>query len=290
MKKYHNLGELLLDFRKHRGMTQLDLSAILEVDVRTVIRWEKNESLIKPEKEIILIENLGIPHQVIRNLNTDHPIPVYFDFKRWLYALSLLSSMVRSSKEFKTEYELHTSRIETLKDEKDIEFINYIQKNQKNCSPLRKEVVETAARILPEINLVIRDQSGFHGGHISILPIKYEAYEAIRDQKMKEQELKVQHLTSNMDDDPKVYYFYSIYSSSLENNFYLVNRLLFYFKKLYDTNYIFAGITFQELKIERFREMGFQVIWQKPVADHPEWTATFLTGNFDAFLFNEKEC
>lgn len=289
MKKYHTLGELLVDFRKNRNLTQIDFAAMLDVDVRTVIRWEKNESLIKTEKERILIENLGIPHQVIRNLNTDRPISVYFDFKRWLYSLTLLSGMVKSSKEFKTEHEFETSRIETLKDEKDFEFITYIQKNQKNCTPLRKEVIETAARILPEINLVIRDQSGYHGGHISILPLKYEVYEAIRDQKMKENELRVQHLSSYMDDDPKVFYFYSIYSNSLDNTYYLINKMLFYFKKLVEVNYIFAGVTFQELKVERFKEMGFQVLWQKEVENHPEWTASFLSGNFNKFLFDEKE-
>lgn len=289
MKKYHTLGELLVDFRKNRNLTQIDFAAMLDVDVRTVIRWEKNESLIKTEKERILIENLGIPHQVIRNLNTDRPIAVYFDFKRWLYSLTLLSSMVKSSKEFKTEHELETSRIETLKNNRDFEFITYIQKNQKNCTPLRKEVIETAARILPEINLVIQDQSGYHGGHISILPLRYEVYEAIRDQKMKENELRVQHLSSYMDDDPKIFYFYSIYSNSLDNTYYLINKMLFYFKKLVEVNYIFAGVTFQELKVERFKEMGFQVLWQKVVENHPEWTANFLSGNFNKFLFDEKE-
>lgn len=125
IKKYHTLGEFLVDYRKHRSLKQIDFAAMLDVDVRTVIRWEKNESLIKAEKEKILIVNMGIPHQVIRNLNTEQPIPVYFDFKRWLYSLTLLSSMVKSAKEFKTNEELHTSRIEPLANKEDFEFINY---------------------------------------------------------------------------------------------------------------------------------------------------------------------
>jgi hypothetical protein len=44
-----------------------------------VIRWEKNETLIKTEKEKFFTENLGIPHQVMRNLNTDNPILVFHD-------------------------------------------------------------------------------------------------------------------------------------------------------------------------------------------------------------------
>jgi len=284
--KYLTLGDFLIDYRKHRNLTQLDFSAMIDVDVRTVVRWEKNESLIKTDKEKILIENLGIPHQVIRNLNTDRPIAVYFDFNRWLYSFTLLSSMVRSSNEFKMEHDLETSRIETLTSEKDFEFISYIQKNQKNNKPIRIEVLKKAVEILPEINLVIRDNSGYHGGHISILPLKIEIYEAIRDQRMLENEIRVEHLSSFPEDEQSVYYFYSIYSSSNDNTFYLVSRIFSYFKKLKNIEYTFGGITFQQLELERFLEMGFQIIWQKEVKDHPEWMATFFSGNFNDFLFD----
>ena len=289
MKKYHTLGEFLVDFRKHRGLTQIDFAAMIDVDVRTVIRWEKNESLIKIEKEKLLIENLGIPHQVIRNLNTEQPIPVYFDFKRWLYSLTLLSSMVKHSKEFIADEEYHTTRIETIADDKDFEFISYIQKNQKNCAPLPPDVLKTATRLLPELNLVIREQSGYHGGHVSVFPLKFEVYEKIRDRKMTENELKVNDLAQFKDENPKVCYFYSIYSNSLDNTYYLVNRMLTYFKKQLSDNYIFAGITFQKLKVQRFREMGMQVIWEKTLDGHPDLKATFVSGNFNAFLSGTEQ-
>ncbi|WP_340113257.1 helix-turn-helix domain-containing protein [Maribellus mangrovi] len=284
MKKYHTLGEFLLDYRNHRGITQIDLAAMIDVDVRTVIRWEKNESLIKGEKEKILIENMGIPHQVIRNLNTEQPIPVYFDFERWGYSLTLLSSMVRHSKDFIAEEEYHTTRIETISYDKDFEFISYIQKNQKNCSPLPLEVLKTAARLLPDLNLLIREQSGYHGGHVSIFPLKFEVYEKIRDRKMKENELNVNDLTRFKDENPEVFYFYSIYSNSLDNSYYLVNRMLSYFKMQAPEAYIFAGITFQKLKVQRFREMGMQVVWEKTMEAHPDLKATFISGNFNEFL------
>jgi hypothetical protein len=215
---------------------------------------------------------------------------VYFDFERWLYALTLLSSMVKSSKEFKTDEEYHTSRIVTLSDDKDFDFINYIQKNQKNSKPLGIEVITAAAQILPDLNLVIRDQSGYHGGHISILPLKYESYKKIRDREINENQLTVNDLSRYMDEDPNVFYFYSIYSNSLDNTYYLVNKLLFYFKRPELPDYIFAGITFQKLKVERFREMGFQIIWEQIIEEHPDQKATFISGNFDEFLFGEQEC
>ncbi|WP_319499387.1 helix-turn-helix transcriptional regulator [uncultured Draconibacterium sp.] len=290
MKKYYSLSELLVDYRKHRQLTQIDFAAMLDVDVRTVIRWEKNESLIKADKERILIENMGIPHQVVRNLNTEQPIPVYFDFKRWLYSLTLLSSVVKSAKEFKTDEELHTTRIVSLTDDKDFDFITYIQQNQKNCNPLSRDVIKTATRLLPGLNFVIRDQSGYHGGHVSILPLKYEVYEKIRDQKMLENQLTTNDLARHNDEDTPVFYFYSIYSNSLDNTYYLINKMLFYFKKREELkNYILAGVTFQNLKVDHFRQMGFQVIWEKNVDGHPDHHATFLSGNFNRFFSNEIE-
>ena len=286
MKKYHNLGELLVDYRNHRQLTQLDFAAMLDVDVRTIIRWEKNETLIKSEKEKMLIEEFGIPHQVLRNLNTDLPIPVYFDFKKWMYSLTLLSSMFRNIHEIKNEIVHETSRIETLSQEQDFNFISYIQKNQKNCTPLNLDVVNAATKILPELNMVIREHSGFHGGHVSILPLKYHTYELIRDRKMNESEITVNDISRFfINDDPQVFYYYSIYSNSRDNNFYLLNKLLFYFKKRNPSNYIFAGISYQKIKVERFREAGFQIIWEQPLKDHPDQKATFLSGNFNSFLF-----
>jgi transcriptional regulator with XRE-family HTH domain len=287
MKRFHSLGEFLVDFRKHRNLTQLDFSVMLEVDVRTIIRWEKNESLIKAEKENLLIENFGIPHQVMRNLNTDLPLPVYFDFERWMYSLNLLSSVVRSSKEFKSDIEHETSRIETLKEEKDFNFISLIQQNQMNATPINLEVLKTAAQILPELNLVIHDHSGFHGGHISVLPLKFETYNLIRDKKLKENQLTLNNLT-RFPDQKQVFYFYSLYSNSKDNIFYLINRLLYYFKKRQLKDYVFAGITFQKLQVERFREAGFQVIWEEQMEDYPEYKATFLSGNFDEFLYSDE--
>jgi len=51
MKKYSNLGELLIDFRELNSLTQTDFAAKLGVDTRTIVRWEKNTTLIKPQKE-----------------------------------------------------------------------------------------------------------------------------------------------------------------------------------------------------------------------------------------------
>ena len=288
MKKYNSLGELLIDFRIHRNMSQLDFAALLDVDARTVIRWEKNESLIKVEKEKILIENLGIPHQVIRNLNTDKPIAIYFDFNRWAYSLTALSKMVANSSEFISDYEFDTDRIQTISKDEDIEFIASIQKNQKNCEPLRTEVIKMAAKLLPELNLVLYGQSGFHEGHISILPLKYESFVKLREKTMRENELSINDLNSNSDQKTPVFFYYSLYANSVDNTHYIMNRLLSHFRNKKYKDYIFAGISYRQQKVDRAQELGLKVIWEELPDEGCESTAIFVAGNFDEFLFGDN--
>jgi len=287
MKKYTSLGELLVDYRANRKISQLDFAALLDVDVRSVIRWEKNESLLKVEKEKLLIEKFGIPHQVIRNLNTDKPIAIYFDFEKWRYSLSFLSMVVTSSWEFNRYLEIKTDRIHTLTEPKDFEFISFIQQIQNNLKPIRNEVTKAAANILPELNLVLYGQSGYHGGHISILPLKYDSFLALQEKKITERELTARDLNTNLGSSPLVFYYYSIYANSLDNTYYLVNKLLMYFKNKKFDNYIMAGISYQKNKVDRLREMGLKVIWEDVLNEVTEKKATFLAGNLNAFLFSE---
>lgn len=288
MKKYSSLAELLVDYRDYHKISQLDLAAKLDVDVRTVIRWEKNESLVKQEKEKDFVENLGIPHQVIRNLNTEKPIPVYFDFFRRVYSFSLISQKALSTSEFIKELEINTDRIHLISSEKDIEFVTYIQKLNKNNRPLKAELILKAAKILPELNLVIYSYSGFCAGHTTVLPLKYSSYQKLRNHEIQEGDLDISDLTFDLNNSPQVFYYYSLYADSIDNSYYLLNRIMFYFKKKKLKDYIFAGISYRKPKIELFKEFGLHVIWEKPINENGEVMATLMEGNLDEYLFKKQ--
>jgi len=287
MKKYSTLAELLLDYRSFHRLSQFELAAKLDVDARTVIRWEKNESLIKQEKEIDFVKNLGIPHQVIRNLNTENPIPIYFDFFRRVYSFSRLSQKVLSNSVFILDPEIDTDRIHLISSERDVEFISYIQKLNRNYSPIRRELLLKAARILPELNLVLYSQSGFCAGHISILPLKYSTYLKIRNHEMQEKQLDFNDLTFDLNNSPQVFYYYSLYADSVDNSYYLINRVMSHFKKAGYKDYIFAGISRMKEKIILFKEMGLKVVWRMKT-DIGEDKLTLLEGSFEDYLFGEK--
>lgn len=288
MKKYLSLAQLLIDYREYHRLSQVDLASKLDVDARTVIRWEKNESLVKHEKEIYFVKLLGIPHQVIRNLNTEHPIPIYFDFFRRIYSFSRLSQKVLSDSVFILDPEIDTGRIHLISSEKDVEFISYIQKLNKNYSPLKPELLLEAARILPELNLVIYSHSGFCAGHISILPLKYATYLKIRNQEMQEKNLDFSDLTFDLNNVPQVFYYYSLYADSVDNSYYMINRVMTHFKNSDYKEYVFAGISRRQEKIVFFKEMGLNVVWRKQTAGG-DVKLTLLEGNFDHYLSKDRE-
>ena len=285
MKKYSSIAELLVDYRVYHQLSQIDFAALLDIDARTVLRWEKNESLINQEKEKSIVEILGIPHQVIRNLNTENPIPIYFDLFRRVYSHTRLSQKVLISCELLLDSTIDTDRFHLISKQSDIEFVTYIQKLNKNIRPLKAELIRKAAKILPELNVVLLGQSGFYSGHITVIPLKYDTYLKIRNREIKESDLKTTDLDIDLSENPLVFYYYSVYADSAENYYYILNRLLTYFQRNKYKNYIFAGISYRKPKIEFLLEIGLDNIWEEPIEEDGKDMASLMEGNFDEYLF-----
>ena len=287
MKKYSTLGELLSDYREANNLSQADLGAILDVDTRTISRWEKNETLIKPDKEKDFVEKLSIPYQVIRNLNSDYPISVYYDIKLRTYSFSAFMKKAPSASWYKSDMVFDTDRIRLISNDTDIQFVEDIQEMNKNPKPLKPEIIKEASKMLPELNLILMDQSGFYAGHISFLPLKYETYLKIRNHEINEGSLTLADLNNSILQKPLVFYYYSMYADSMENAYYLVNQLLAYFKEKQFEDYIFAGISYRDNKIKILKEMGLKAIWEEPLGEDSENRAVFMEGNLDMFLFGK---
>lgn len=288
MKKYSSVSELLIDYRQIHNLSQLDLAGLLDVDIRTVIRWEKNETLIKADKEKDAVVALNIPYQVIRNLNTEHPIPVYCDIRKRMYSHSALMIRADNAAWYKSDLPVEDERISIINEDSDTAFVNDIQRMNQNKKPVKPELIKEAARVLPNLNMVLLDQSDFYAGHVVILPLKFSSYKKIRDREMEEGSLSMADLSFSLSEVPLVFYFYSIYADSTTHSFYLVNRMLAYFKEKKYRNYIFAGITYQKSKIDYFKEIGLQVVWEDKIEASDEGI-TFMEGNLDMFLFGRMQ-
>ncbi len=287
MKKYNSLSELISDYREAKNLTQLDLAARLNVDVKTIGRWENGLSLIKPDKEDDVMEALFLPHQVIHNLNSEHPISIYYDIETRTYSFSLLGSKMVDSEMFRSNLPVEEERIHPLSDEDDVEFINAIQANRSHLKPLGSDLILMASKTLPELNMILFDQAGFYAGHTTFLPLNENALEKLRNKEIGEYQITSGDIENDPNANPKIFYFYSLYGDSITNLYYLISRVLRYFKMSEFENYIIAGMTYHPEGIKAHREMGLKVIWEEEqdVEGHP--VRSFLEGNYDMYLFGK---
>ena len=226
MKKYNIIGELLVDYRKINKMAQADFAAKLNVDIRTVQRWENGTTLIKPDKEEDIVMETLLPYQLVRNLNGSVPIPTYYDFSLRKYSLSKLTNRLPHAQWFKRNLDIATKRIRTLDYETDIDYIVRYMRYHKKITKSLKAVIKEAVRLLPEMNLIITDDSGYYSGHSLIFPLKPETYEKLRSREMNEQELTVNDLIHHRKLDRPIFFGFDITADSNDNNFYISSQLL----------------------------------------------------------------
>ena len=132
MKKYKTLGDLVIDFREQQGISQTELASQFDVDIRSVIRWEKNESLLSSDKEKAMAEITFIPYQVIRNLNTVNQIPTFYDFDLRKYSLSTISTNLPDADWIKSRIDYQTDRIKPIVAKENLKQIIRFTELQKN--------------------------------------------------------------------------------------------------------------------------------------------------------------
>ncbi len=288
MKKYSTLGELLVDYRRINKISQIDFAALFEVDIRTILRWEKNETLLKPDKEELLTDITFIPYQVIRNLNAPVAIPTYYDFDLRKYSLSSITKDLPDAEWIKDKIDKTTHRIRNINNDEDINniirFINLQKNDQKSTS---KELIREAVRILPELNLIITDTSGNYAGHCVYFPLSEETYLKIKSKEIKENELKVEDLVNYKKQKTPVFYCHSITADCNENFFFIIGEVLMFFRDTKLENYIYALLTSRYDSYDMSKQLGVNLIWEDKEAqkEYGMLSAPRLyEGNFTNFL------
>lgn len=291
MKKYGFIGDVLIDFRKINQLSQADFAARLNVDVRTVQRWENGSTLIKPDKEEDIVTETMLPYQLVRNLNASVPIPTYYDFSLRKYSLSKLANSLPDARWFKKNLEIATKRIRTLDYDSDIEYIvRYMQFHKKITKSLR-EVIREAVRLLPEMNLIITDDSGYYSGHSLIFPLKPEAYEKLRSRQLNEQQLTVNDLTIHRKLERPIFFGFDITADNNDNNFYLTSQLFRFVRDKPNQKYLFCSIPIRYDNLELSDQIGLKIVWEgeRGKNEHGlEVFPRFQEGNFRNFLSEDN--
>jgi len=291
MKKYTFLGELLIDYRKINNISQADFAANVNVDTRTVHRWEKNITLVKPDKEDAIVKETLLPHQLIRNLNAGNPIATFYDFSIRKYSLTKLSNTFPVASWFKTQMVIETKRIRTIDYDKDIDNII---KHMQFHKPISKNIANTireSIKLLPEMNLIIEDDSGYYSGHSLIFPINESAYEKLKNKKISEYNLKVDTLVNYKTKSKPIFFIFDLTADCNDDIFYLVNQLLLFFHNILNQNYLVCSMPLRQDNFEFNKQVGLKIIWEEEKGENEysiEIAPRFQEGNFKEFLSDKR--
>jgi len=287
MKKYNSLGELIKDYRDVYKISQSDFAIKVGADVRTVQRWEKDETSIKVEKELEFVKATLLPFQLIRNLNTHATIPTYYDFKIRKYSLSKLANDFPNAFELKYKFIDSTDRIRTISVENDLEYIMEFLHLPNSKRREAYNILREAIILLPELNLIITDQYGNYSGHIIMLPISISDFNKIKNKEIVIEELNISNLVNPKTQKEPVFFAYDITADCNDNIYYLLNHGLQYFINLDNQNYTYCAYNSRTDGVEFRKHVGIEVVWEESeVEGAPIWAGPkrFLVGNFNSYL------
>lgn len=262
MKKYETLGELLIDFRKINDLSQADFAAKINVDTRTIQRWENGSTLINIEKESDIINASFLPYQLLRNLNTNNPIPTFYDFDIRKYSLSEVSNDFPDLCWFESLFGTYSEKIRTLDFDKDRDYLFKHMHLHKNITKNLHGVIRESARLLPEINLVIKDSSGYISGHTMVFPLKAEVQQNLKNRTLQEEELTINDLASNNIKDIAYYHSFHLTADCNESIFYMINEFQRFFKKLDTNKYLYSSSPIRRDSYKINDQLGLKLIWE----------------------------
>ena len=293
MKKYNSLGELLIDYRKENDLSQTDFAAQLNVDVRTVQRWEKDETLVKPEKEKTLAKDTLLPYQLIRNLNAMSPIPTYYDFRIRKYSLTRLNKDLPDAEWLKERIHELSKQIRLIEPEKDIEILRRDLKTQKfGESPLKLNLLKRAQELLPELNLIIMDRFDNYSGHSIFFPISALCHRKLIRREIRPDQIQAEDLVNYKNRERPVFLNYDITADCNDNIYFLAHQILKFFVELPTDDYIFCSYTSRYDSYAINEQMHLELIWEDPVeigALGLDYHPRFYEGNLNAYLKDHKE-
>ncbi|MFD1293740.1 helix-turn-helix domain-containing protein [Lutibacter holmesii] len=261
MKRYESIGELLIDYRAINNLSQADFAEKLDVDTRTVQRWEKGQTLIKSDKEEEIVVKTLLPYQLVRNLNAAVVIPTFYDFRIRKYSLSEISNEVPDALWFKRDLGSKNKNIRTIDFSFDNTYLIKYLKFQKEVPKNILQAIEKAVGLLPELNFIITDNAGYYSGHSIILPLKEATFIKMKKQELREDQLCESDIVSNTHKETPIFYNYDIAADCNVNLYFMVREMLCFFKKL-KTSYIYGGYVFRHDTFKINEQLGLKVVWE----------------------------
>ncbi|MBA3035539.1 MAG: helix-turn-helix domain-containing protein [Desulfobacterium sp.] len=262
-KLYKSLGSLIKDYRQWRGLSQEYVSELIGVSVRQFRNWEANRRSVRMENLHDLSELTGIPMQVCVALNADQPL-WYSLQKRWfayssVVAQSLPNELFKSTGKLYDDLTLTKEKITTDKQYKMV--LSCHHDIYRTLKPLKRDVVEKASMIVPDLNFIIYDSWGHYVGHSIWLPIKKDVYAKLKKQESLENYLAVKSISDIITLKDGVFLFISSYISSLNVAYYkLIESVRSFAEVGNKERYLIAMYTAMTEVHELFSTIGMRIV------------------------------
>lgn len=288
MKRYYSFSALLIDYRKFYKLSQLDFANNIEVDLRTVQRWEKDLTLISSDKEEDFVLETLIPYQIVRNLNAKVPIPTFYDFKIRKYSLNKLTNNLPKANWFKEQINLKSKQLRGIDFDFDKKYLKkFIKKGKKDSHILNEDLLRRATILLPELNNILTSESGFYSGHSIILPLKESAYQKLKNRTIQNKDLRENDLVDFRNLDKPIFYSYDVSGDCNDTIYYIVTAVLRFFKENTKTDYLFCTYNDRDDGFELNQQAGLNVVWEDKELQKvlgTKYPPRFMEGNYRQFL------
>lgn len=288
MTRYNSIGELFTDYREFNDLSQSDFATILNVDLRTVQRWEKNLTLIKSDKEEDIVLATLMPYQLIHNLNAAVPIPIFYNFKTRKYSLSQRTNELPKLEWYLDQIDVVSNNLRTIDFDYDIKHIDhFIDSQKKDETYVNNDLIKETVRLLPELNYIFTGKAGYYAGHCIVLPLKEEIYLKLRNKEMSNKDLRANHLINYKSLEKPIFYTYDITGDCNDTIFYVMAKFFRFFRDIKNKNYIMCGYTERDDDYNLNLQSGLKPIWEdlalqaKLKLDYPP---RFFEGNFNNYL------
>ncbi|QNM85721.1 helix-turn-helix transcriptional regulator [Polaribacter pectinis] len=292
MKKYTSIGELILDYREYNNLSQSNLATQLNVDLRTIQRWEKNLTLIKSEKEEDIVLATLMPYQLIHNLNAAVPIPTYYNFKTRKYSLFYQNNELPKLSWYKDQIDIVSKNIRTIDFEYDIKHIrNFIDTQKRDDFYVNDDLIKESIKLLPELNYLYTGSAGFYAGHCIVLPLKKSTYLKLKSREISNKDLRPVDLIDYKTEEIPIFYRYDITGDCNETIFYIMGKFFRFFRDL-NKKYLMCGYTDRDDNYNLNKEIGLEVVWEDKELQKKlnlDFPPRFFEGNFNNFLLNLKK-
>ena len=159
---------------------------------------------------------------------------------------------------------------------------------QKHISkPIRKGLILKALELLPELNSILFDSSGYYAGHSVFFPISQSCYNKIRDKSIKEEDLsELDFIDYNREDNP-VFYAYDVSADCNGNLFYIIGAIMKFFRDLKNKKYLYASYTSRDDTYDLNKQIGVTMVWEDKVKQEKlksKAPPRLYEGNFEKFL------